>query len=61
MLFYSYEQIFTQAPFSTEDIACIEQCRGEHNRLGFGYQLAFVRFLNRFPIQEPLEIAETNS
>ncbi len=45
-----------QTPFSTNDIECIRQCRGEHNRLGFAYQLAFVRILNRFPAQQPLEI-----
>jgi len=58
MLSYTYEQIFAQTPLSIEDMAYIEQCRGEHNRLGFAYQLTFVRLLNRFPIQEPLELAE---
>lgn len=55
---YTYDQLFAQVPFSINDVACIEKCRGEHNRLGFAYQLAFVRFLNRFPVQYPLEIAE---
>ena len=41
-----------------EDLACIAQRRSEHNRLGFAYQLAFVRRFNRFPAQEPLEIEE---
>ena len=36
----------------------IMRCRGEHNRLGFAYQLAFVRLLNRFPAQVPFEIEE---
>jgi hypothetical protein len=27
-----------------------------YNRLGFGYQLGFVRLENRFPLQQPLEI-----
>jgi hypothetical protein len=58
MLTDMHEQLLQQAQFSPEDIARIMQCRGEHNRLGFAYQLAFVRSLNRFPIQEPLEIEE---
>lgn len=33
-------------------------CRREHNRLGFAYQLIFVRLLNRFPSQRPLEVIE---
>ena len=31
--------------------------RRGHNRLGFAYQIAFVRILGRFPRQEPLEAA----
>ncbi len=54
----TYEPCFSQTPFSAEDIARIMTCRGEHNCLGFAYQLAFVRSLNRFPAQDPLEIDE---
>ncbi len=39
-------------------MTCIAQCRGDQNRLGFAYQLAFVKLFNRFPAQEPLEIQE---
>ena len=52
------QQSLAQGRFSAEDLACIAQCRGDHNRLGFAYQLAFVRVFNRFPAQEPLEIQE---
>jgi TnpA family transposase len=52
------QQIILQTPFSANDIERIRQCRGEHNRLGFAYQLAFVRSFNRFPAQEPLEVEE---
>jgi len=34
----------------------IEQCRGRHNKLGFCYQLIFVKVMNKFPVQSPLEI-----
>ena len=52
------QQSLAQGRFSAEDLACIAPCRGDHNRLGFAYQLAFVRVFNRFPAQEPLEIKE---
>ena len=29
-----------------------------HNRLGFGYQVGFVRLLNRFPAQQPFELID---
>ena len=55
---YTHEQLRSQAPFSAEDFARINQCRSAPNRLGFAYHLAFVRLLNRFPAQEPLEMIE---
>ena len=57
-MLYTHEQLLSQAKFSSEDMVQIMQYRGEHNRLGFAYQLAFVRSLNRFPAQEPLEIID---
>ena len=32
--------------------------RRAHNRLGFAYQLAFIRLANRFPAQQPFELDE---
>ena len=55
---YTRDQLVSQAQFSAADLAHIMQRRGEQNRLGFAYQLAFVRLLNRFPTQEPLEIID---
>jgi len=31
-------------------------CRGDHNRLGVAYQMAFLRLTGRFPSQQPLEL-----
>ena len=44
-------------PPSSRPIAARSPCGGvPHNRLGFAYQVAFVRVLGRFPQQTPLEI-----
>ena len=40
------------------DLLEIATCRGEPQRLGFAYQLGFVRVFQRFPVQQPLEICE---
>ncbi len=52
---YSREQLAVIARFSEQDLQVIRQRRQSHNQLGFGYQLAFVRLLNRFPTQAPFE------
>ncbi len=36
----------------------IDECRGEQNKLGLGYQLSFVRLFNQFPTQMPFEPIE---
>ena len=38
------------------DLVEIAKCRRDHNRLGFAYQIGFVRLFNRFPVQQPLEM-----
>lgn len=55
---FSHDRILHVARFSPEDVQEINQRRRAYNRLGFAYQLAFVRLSNRFPTQEPLEIVD---
>lgn len=52
----SHEQLLRGASFSAEDRAEINLRRRPQNRLGFAYQMAFVRLYNRFPAQGPLEV-----
>lgn len=48
--------IIQLATLSEQDRSMIQKCRGHHNRLGFAYQLMFIKIFNRFPRQVPLEI-----
>jgi hypothetical protein len=53
---FPHPELVRVAKISPPDLARIQQCRHPHTRLGFAYQLAFVRLANRFPAQEPLEM-----
>jgi len=53
---YTHQDLVRLAQFTPDDLARIGECRQEHTRLGFAYQLAFVRLHHRFPAQQPLEI-----
>jgi len=53
---FSHEEIVRGGKFSARDVNEIKQRRRAYNRLGYAYQLAFVRLANRFPAQQPLEI-----
>ena len=53
---FSHDQIVQNARFSREDLAEISRRRRKNNRLGFAYQLAFVRLAHRFPTEAPFEI-----
>jgi len=55
---YPRQQIIEQATLSKDDMYEVSQCRREYNRLGFAYQIGFVRLRNRFPVQSPFEILE---
>ncbi|MBU0995174.1 MAG: DUF4158 domain-containing protein [Proteobacteria bacterium] len=55
---YTHEQLLLFASFNKNDIEQINTRRHQYNRLGFGYQLAFVRIVNRFPGQYPFEILD---
>src|SRR5208283_1491428 len=55
---FSRHQLKRAAALTEEDPAQIGKCRRPHNRLGFAYQLAFVRLLNRFPRQQPFEVLD---
>ncbi len=54
--FYSHQQLVSIGRFSLEDMNQINQRRRVYNRLGFGYQLIFVRLTNRYPSQRPFEV-----
>lgn len=52
---YFHEQIIQAGQFTPQDIQAIKQKRRDYNRLGFAYQLAYVRLTNRFPTQQSME------
>lgn len=47
-----------EASLTEDDLAEVDRCRRDHNRLGFAYQIGFVRLFRRFPAQHPLEICD---
>jgi hypothetical protein len=55
---FSRAQMVRDATLSAADLAEVAKCRRAHNRLGFAYQVGFVRLFNRFPAQQPLEICD---
>jgi hypothetical protein len=55
---FSRDQLKRAASLTEEDFAQLGKCRRPHNRLGFAYQVAFVRLLGRFPQQQPFELFE---
>jgi TnpA family transposase len=55
---FSRQQLKRTAALTEEDLGEIGKCRRSHNRLGFAYQVAFVRLFNRFPKQQPFEVTD---
>lgn len=55
---FPHPELVRVAKLSATDLERIQHCRHLHTRLGFAYQLAFVRLTNRFPAQEPLEMMD---
>ena len=52
------DRVLELGKLNAEDLHRIRQCRRTYNRLGFGYQIAFVRLENRFPVQTPFEVID---
>jgi TnpA family transposase len=55
---FTQEQLLQVAKLSDSDIKIVNECRGEHNKLGFAYQLCYVKLFNRLPMQRPLELLD---
>jgi hypothetical protein len=55
---YPRDLIVDRVRFTPADHTQIAQCRGVYNRLGFAYQLGFLRLTGRFPAQQPLELLD---
>ena len=53
---YSHQDPVRNLQFTSDDLTKIRECRQDHTRLGFAYQLAFVHLYHRFPSQQPFEI-----
>src|SRR5436309_15671884 len=55
---FSRGQMVREASLTEADLAEVDNCRRDRNRLGFAYQIGFVRLFSRFPDQQPLEICD---
>src|SRR3954453_18704409 len=57
-LSFTRGQMVREASLTAADLAEVDKCRRDHNRLGFAYQIGFVRRFSRFPDQQPLEVCD---
>jgi len=55
---FSQQSLIDKGTLKDEDWVLLENCRGGHNKLGFAYQLIFIRLLNTLPNQSPFEIID---
>jgi len=55
---FSRGQLVREASLTETDLVELTKCRRDYNRLGFAYQIGFVRLFSRFPAQQPLEICD---
>jgi TnpA family transposase len=55
---FSRQQLKHAARLTGEDLVQIAKCRRPHNRLGFAYQVGFIRLFNRLPRQQPFEVVD---
>src|SRR5690242_4268713 len=55
---FSRGQMVREASLTEADLVEVARCRRDHNRLGFAYQIGFVRLFHRLPDQQPLEICD---
>jgi len=53
---FSRRELAQRATLTEPELEEVMRLRGPHNRLGFAYQLGFVRLLNRLPAQMPFEV-----
>ena len=54
MILPSRSQLIRDSSLTKTDLLEIATCREDPHRLGFAYQLGFVRAFQRFPVQQPL-------
>ena len=52
---FSRDQLKRAASLTEEDFVQLGKCRRPHNRLGFAYQVAFVRLFDRLPEDAPTD------
>jgi len=57
---FSRDQLKRAASLAEEDFVQLGKCRRPHNRLGFAYQVGFVRLFDRFPRSSNLSSSSRN-
>jgi hypothetical protein len=55
---FTQEQLVQVAKLTDPDIEQINKCRGVQSKIGYAYQICYVKLFNRLPPQSPLEILE---